>query len=297
MVVEQVGFDGVMCLDYFVFWFLEQGELGFVLSWVVVVFVCMMFLIGMVNVFGQCYYFVVVVQVFVMFEEMFFGWFWVVLGSGEVMNEYVMGDGWLVKVVCNECLVESVDVICCLFVGEEVSYDGLVCVYCVWIWSFFEVLLLLFVMVVSVEIVVWFVGWVDGFVMVVQLLLVLWCVIDEYCFVGGVGFCSFQVYLSWVVIDVEVFFFVCEQWCNGVLVLLFIWNIEQLEEFDVVIGVLDDVVFCVVVLIDYDVVFFVDCIVELVMIGFDWVYLYYVGREQVGFFWVVGFEFIFVLKE
>jgi G6PDH family F420-dependent oxidoreductase len=73
---------------------------------------------------GQRYHPAIVAQGAATLSTMFEERFWLALGSGEALNESITGDPWPSKDVRNQRLRESVDVVRRLFDGETVDFEG-----------------------------------------------------------------------------------------------------------------------------------------------------------------------------
>jgi len=78
-----------------------------------------------------------------MFEVMYFGCFWLGLGIGEVLNEYIVFGYWLEVGECLLCMWEVIEFIIKLFIvffeGKDVKYDGwFFKMEIMWLWIMFE---------------------------------------------------------------------------------------------------------------------------------------------------------------
>lgn len=136
-------------------------------------------------------------------------------GLGENFNEYVIGEGWFLVDVWQSVFVEVIEIICELYIGEFVIYDGeYFCVDLVCIWDVLEGGVLIGVVVLGEKLVEVFVLLVDYFIQVefdgefvcfwnekydgvlclIGQLLICWdfdrdvvvvCVYDQFCWFGG----------------------------------------------------------------------------------------------------------------
>lgn len=122
---EQYGFRGVMAADHFQPWVPAQGHNAFVYSW--------MGALGVVtnHRFGPgvtCPSFrthpAVIAQAAATLGAMFPGRFWLGLGSGELLNENVVGGEWPEPLVRFEMLQEATEIIQKLLSGKETRYRG-----------------------------------------------------------------------------------------------------------------------------------------------------------------------------
>ena len=126
VLAEEHGFGGVMAADHFQPWVPAQGQNGFVFSW--------MGALGAVTKnmsFGPgvtCptfrYHPAVVAQAAATLGAMFPGRFWLGLGSGEALNEHVVGGGWPEPHTRLKMMQEAISIIKQLFSGEVAKHDG-----------------------------------------------------------------------------------------------------------------------------------------------------------------------------
>jgi G6PDH family F420-dependent oxidoreductase len=122
---EECGFRGVMAADHFQPWVPQQGHSAFVYSW--------MGALGATSGhhFGPgvtCpsfrYHPAIVAQAAATLQAMFPGRFWLGLGSGEALNEHVVGGVWPEPLGRMEMLIESVEIIQKLLQGKKARYRG-----------------------------------------------------------------------------------------------------------------------------------------------------------------------------
>lgn len=122
---EQYGFRGVMAADHFQPWVPQQGHNAYAYSW--------MGALGMAtgHSFGPgvtCpsfrYHPSVIAQAAATLGAMFPDRFWLGLGSGEALNENVVGGIWPEPLERFEMLQEAVEIIQRLFSGKDVRYRG-----------------------------------------------------------------------------------------------------------------------------------------------------------------------------
>jgi coenzyme F420-dependent glucose-6-phosphate dehydrogenase len=125
---EKAGFGGITCSDHFHPWSHEQGHSGFALSWLGASLQATSVPHGVVTAPGWRYHPAILAQAGATLAEMFPGRFWLTLGSGELLNEGIVGERWPAKDVRNEVLLESAEIIRALWAGETVNHYGLVSV-------------------------------------------------------------------------------------------------------------------------------------------------------------------------
>lgn len=121
---EAAGFHGAMSSDHFKPWSRSQGHSGFSWSWIGAALARTRFPIGLIAAPGYRYHPAIVAQAAATLADMFPGRFWLALGSGERVNEDVVGAYWPPKPQRNERLREAAEFIRRLLNGECVQHDG-----------------------------------------------------------------------------------------------------------------------------------------------------------------------------
>ena len=126
IMAEKYGFGGVMAADHFQPWVPQQGHNAFVWSW--------MSSLGSTTqkmTFGPgvtCpsfrYHPSVVAQASATLGAMFPGRFWLGLGSGEALNERVVGGVWPEPHIRLKMMQEAIDIIKKLLSGEVAKHDN-----------------------------------------------------------------------------------------------------------------------------------------------------------------------------
>lgn len=123
---EKAGFEHVLASDHIAPWSRTQDDSGFVWSWLGAMMEKTTLSYGTVTVPGYRYHPVVLAQAIATLCHMYPGRFTSCLGSGEALNEHVVGMGWPEKDVRNHTLRESVDIMRRLWRGESVTHSGAV---------------------------------------------------------------------------------------------------------------------------------------------------------------------------
>ena len=124
---EEAGFASAMCSDHFHPWSEAQGHSGFAWSWLGAALASTSLSFGVVTVPGGWrYHPAIVAQAAATLAEMFPGRFWIAPGSGEALNEHVVGRHWPDKAERNARLKEAVEIIRALWAGETVTHRGLI---------------------------------------------------------------------------------------------------------------------------------------------------------------------------
>jgi G6PDH family F420-dependent oxidoreductase len=114
-----------MASDHFHPWTPEQGQSGFVWSWMGALGATTNLRFGTgVTPPGTRYHPTLVAQAAATLEAMFPGRFYLGLGAGEALNEHVVGDYWPEAPVRLERLMESIEIIKKLFTGKVTKYRG-----------------------------------------------------------------------------------------------------------------------------------------------------------------------------
>src|SRR5918995_402205 len=91
---ERSGFEAAMASDHISPFSLRQGQSGFVWSWLGAALATTQLSFGTVNAPGQRYHPTIVAQAIATLSQMFPERFWVALGSGQFINEHVVGTQW-----------------------------------------------------------------------------------------------------------------------------------------------------------------------------------------------------------
>jgi G6PDH family F420-dependent oxidoreductase len=123
---EQAGFDFSVMSDHYFPWIEEQGHSGY--AWAVLGAAAQATQQLPLMTFVTCptfrYHPAVVAQKAATMGILSSGRFTLGLGTGENLNEHVIGGGWPAPRIRLERLAEAVEIIRALFTGEEVSYRG-----------------------------------------------------------------------------------------------------------------------------------------------------------------------------
>ena len=125
---ERAGFTASMCSDHFLPWSEAQGHSGYAWSWLGAAGAVTKLPLKVVTAPGYRQHPAIVAQACATIAEMFPGRFDVVLGSGQLLNEHVVGAAWPDKAERNARLAECVDVMRRLWAGETVTHRGRVVV-------------------------------------------------------------------------------------------------------------------------------------------------------------------------
>jgi G6PDH family F420-dependent oxidoreductase len=122
---EQAGFEGLWISDHFHPWLEEQGESGFVWSVIGAISqVCELPITTAVTCPTVRIHPAIVAQAAATSQILTGGRFRLGVGSGEALNEHILGDRWPSADERLEMLEESIEVIRKLFTGEQVTHRG-----------------------------------------------------------------------------------------------------------------------------------------------------------------------------
>lgn len=280
---ERAGFTAAMSSDHFSPWSSAQGESGFSFSWLGAALATTSLPFGMVHAPGQRIHPAISAQAIATLGQMFPGRFWVALGSGEAANEHITGDPWPTKEVRDQRLVECVDVIRRLLAGHEVTHGGLVTVDRAKLWTLADPIPHLVGPAVTPATAARHARWADGLITVNQDDDTLRQVLDSYRGAGGKGPARLQVHLSWASTDQEAERIAHEQWRTNVFSPPTCWDTDSVESFDAMGKFVRPEDVHQSVRISSDLGQHAAWLQEYVDLGFDELYLHFVGREQRGF--------------
>ncbi|GAB6057978.1 TIGR03885 family FMN-dependent LLM class oxidoreductase [Desulfonatronum parangueonense] len=163
---EDAGFQGITCSDHFNPWSRQQGQSGFALSWLGASLQATGVPHGVVTAPGWRYHPAILAQAGATLAEMFPERFWMALGSGELLNEGVVGQRWPAKAVRMLMLHESANIVRSLWAGETVTHYGHVKVEEAKLYSLPAQPPMLIGAAISPETAEWVGGWADGMITV-----------------------------------------------------------------------------------------------------------------------------------
>lgn len=185
---DQAGFGSAMCSDHFHPWTETQGHSGFAWSWLGAALQATSLSFGAVTVPGGWRYNpAIIAQAAATLAEMFPGRFWIAPGSGELLNEGIVGEKWPVKAERNARLKEACEVIRALWAGETVTHRGLVTVEEARLYSLPQEPPKIVGAALSPATAEWVGGWADGMITTVRARKDLRAMIDAFRRGGGEG--------------------------------------------------------------------------------------------------------------
>lgn len=185
---EKAGFRSGMCSDHFHPWSERQGQSGFAWSWLGAALQATSLPFGVVTIPGGWRYNpAIIAQAAATLAQMYPGRFWIAPGSGEQLNEHIVGERWPHKAERNARLQEAVEVIRALWAGETVTHRGLVTVEEAKLYTRPETPPLIVGAALSPETAEWMGGWADGLITVVGEREGMRKIIDAFRRGGGEG--------------------------------------------------------------------------------------------------------------
>jgi coenzyme F420-dependent glucose-6-phosphate dehydrogenase len=159
---EQAGFTAVSSSEHLQPWSPRQGQSGFAWAWLGAAMQATALPFSVVCAPGLRYHPMILAQAAATLAELFPGRFQVALGSGEALNERVLGALWPPKPERHARLRECVDLIRALWAGETVTHYGHVRLLGVTLYTRPAVPPKIFGAAVTAETARWVGGWADG---------------------------------------------------------------------------------------------------------------------------------------
>ena len=277
---ERAGFEMAMCSDHLHPWSERQGHSGYTWSWLGAALATTELTFGCVCAPGQRYHPAIVAQKIGTLASMFPGRFWTALGSGEAVNEVVTGEPWPRKEVRVARLEESVDIIRRLLAGEEVTREGLIDVRNARVWDRPDEVPALIGPAISPESAARVAGWADGLITVNQSHAKLREVLDCYEQAGGTGPRVLQLHLSWAPTQDEAEAIVWDQWRSNVFSATILGDVTEVSTFDELSQHASREAVAGAVRTASDLGQHAEWIHEYAELGFDDIYLHFVGQHQ-----------------
>jgi coenzyme F420-dependent glucose-6-phosphate dehydrogenase len=184
---EHAGFEGILSSDHFHPWSQKQSHSGFAWAWAGAAMQATSFSFGIVTTPSYRYHPAILAQASATLSEMFPERFWLCLGSGELLNEGIVGCRWPNKNERNDRLKESAVIIRKLWNGETVTHRGLVNIEDAQLYSRPKKIPSLMGAALTPETALWLGGWADGLLTVSGSLESLKNIIDSFKQGGGQG--------------------------------------------------------------------------------------------------------------
>jgi len=277
---ENAGFDAAMCSDHFHPWSEKQGQSGFAWSWLGAALQATQLSFGTVCSPGQRYHPAIIAQAAATMSEMFPNRFWLAVGSGEALNERITGESWPEHSQRNRRLRESVDVMRRLWAGEEVNHFGLVQVQNAKLFTLPASLPKLLGAALTPATAEWMGEWADGLITVGKDTLDLQKMIDAFHRGGGKGKPLFlQAALSFEDTEDDALEMAYQRWRHSALEREQIANLSTPREFDTATRLSDPNKVKHRLRVSSKIEQHIDWIRRDVDLGFDTIFLHYVGED------------------
>jgi G6PDH family F420-dependent oxidoreductase len=199
------------------------------------------------------------------------------------MNEHVTGDPWPSKELRQQRLEECVDIIRRLHRGGEVTHHGLVTVEQARIWDAPEPPPPLIAPAISVETARRAAGWADGLVTVNQPPEKLKHMLAAYRDNGGQGKAILQVHLSWATREEDAVAVALDQWRTNTFAPPVPWDLPTAAHFDGVSNHIGEEQVRKSVNISASLDRHAEWLAGYIGLGFDELYLHFVGQDQAAF--------------
>ena len=185
---ERAGFQSAMCSDHYLPWSEREAQSGFAWSWLGAALHATALPFGVVTVPGGWrYHPTILAQAAATLNSMFPDRFWMAAGSGEALNEHVVGQHWPEKQERNARLREAVEIMRALWAGETVSHRGLIRVEEAKLYTLPENTPKVVVAALSPETARWGGEWADGMITVIGEKDAMRRMIDAFREGGGEG--------------------------------------------------------------------------------------------------------------
>lgn len=281
---EAAGFEAMMSSDHFKPWSETQGHSGFVWSWLGAAMQATGLRFGTMAIPGGWrYHPAIVAQAAATLARMFPGRLaWLALGSGEALNESIVGKGWPDKAERNERLREGARIIRDLWDGKTVSSEGPIAVRDARIYSLpTEPRPKLFGAALTPATAEWLGGWADGFATVAMPRDRLRAVVEAFrATAGEEAPMALQMHLSWAPTEAEARELAVRHWRYNVVAPEYVENLPCPEAFEDKTAefTAEDLEGSVVMTADPERL--VEAIVDAAELGFDELYLHHVGPQQ-----------------
>jgi coenzyme F420-dependent glucose-6-phosphate dehydrogenase len=286
---EDEGFQAAMCSDHFHPWGEQQGQSGFAFAWLGAALQATSLSFGSVCAPGQRYHPAVVAQAAATLAEMYPERYWIALGSGELLNEHITGERWPSKAERNARLEECVSIIRRLWAGEEVSFKGHVHVDEAKLYTRPENPPLLIGAAITPETAEWLGSWADGLITITQPRDKLQELINRFRKGGGTGKKLFlKAQHSYAPKQEDALQGAYDQWRNNVFTSNIAAELKTPAQFDALNQVVQVKQIQEHVRVSADFDEHIQWLKSDADMGFDYVYIHNVNREQEAFIQAFG---------
>ena len=287
------GFTNAMSADHFHPWSRSQGQSGFSWSWLGAAMARTDIEFGALCVPGGWrYHPAVVAQAAATLAEMFPGRLrWMAAGSGEALNERVVGAGWPEKSERNARLEAGVDIIRALWRGETVTRAGPVPIENATLFTRPQTPPQIFGAALTPDTAEWMGGWADGLLTTGVDLDELGEIVDAFRRGGGEGKpLVLQMHLSWAKGESEARRSAHDQWRSNAISPALAAALSTPDQYEAAAEHVRPEDMDRHVAVSADPAWHVARIRERQALGFEEIHLHNVGRNQAAFIEVFGRE-------
>lgn len=281
---ENSGFTRINCSDHFHPWSERQGHSGFSFAWLGAAMQSTSLPFSIVCAPGQRYHPAIIAQAIATLGEMFPGRFSIFMGSGEALNESIVGTPWPQKPDRNERLHECHTIIRRLLSGHTVTHKGHVIIEEARIYSLPTLIPGLYGAAISKETAAWMAPWVDGLITTHRSVEELREIIAGFQGNGGAGKpISLKVQISYARNLEKAREGAFDQWRSNALPAEILATLSKVREFDKASENVSMNDLKKKVCISNDLEYFIDQIKSFASLGFDNIILHNVNKEQEDF--------------
>ena len=276
---ERAGFEALMSSDHLAPWSARQGESGFAWSWLpVALSATSLPALQVTTPVGWRYHPAVVAQAAATVAEMFPGRLALALGSGEALNEHVVGERWPSKAERNARLLAAAEILRALFAGETVSRAGPIVVDRAKLWTRPPVAPPLLGLALSPETARFAATWADGLVTLRAAGLAR--VVEAFRAEAPEKPVFVQMHVSYAPTEQEALAAAMDQWRTNALPRQVTENLATVEEFDALLPLVREEDVRKSVLVSAEPEEHAAALRELAALGTKGVYVHPVGRDQ-----------------
>lgn len=287
---EKAGFSAAMCSDHFHPWSKQQGQSGFAWAWLGAALQATTLPFGVVTVPGGWrYHPAILAQAAATLCEMYPGRFWLAPGSGEWLNEHIVGGHWPNKGERNVLLEEGVSIMRALWGGESVTRHGVILVDEAVLFTRPKTPPAAFGAAISPKTAEWMGGWADGLITVNRPHEKLEEIVEAFRNGGGEGKPVYlQAHLSYAGSEEEARREAHEQWRTNVFDSSVLAELRMPQQFDAAGQFVQAEEMDGHVRISADLERHIDWLQQDLELGFSTIFLHNVGRNQRAFIDVFG---------
>jgi probable non-F420 flavinoid oxidoreductase len=284
---ERAGFEAVMTSDHIAPWSVRQGNSGNNWAWLGAAMAKTSLPFGSLAIPGGWrYHPVVLAHLVTTIAELFPGRLrWIAVGSGEALNEHVVGTGWPEKLERNARLRSATEIMRALYRGDDVSTSNpFFEVDRAKLWSLPKEAPLMFGAALTSETAEWMGSWTDGLITVRKSAPELASIVDKYRAGGGEGKpLALQLQISWGANKRDARQEAWREWRNAAAPPDLLAQLQLPEDFDAATQHVkaEDIDEVIPLITQSDELLAI--LDEISSLGFQEVFVHSVSRDQAGF--------------